>query len=400
MKKTLLALSAVLCLSAYAQPALTVGDGSTGTLQNIGDVDASKASSASTLVNPSANQNGNDLGNNVDTRTQINPNINPNTTSQATGAILGNESKAAASNGDQSLDASTRSNASNGDQSLTGTNKQGQGQGQQMGQGQTSETNGTVKGTVKSETNGTVNGGNQRTQANGNGASAGAGAGAGAGSNNRTANNVDASNRSKTTYTAWAPMTHGAGAAALPTALQAPVIRGCGPRFHMYKVAVHGYFVGPFGGVTEKVIGYKDEIGPWLDENGNKAPPSQLFTYEPIYEIDDMGFKRIVGQRRWGMELMGNAAVLSVSSAASLGLGLFDGGKGAQAGAAGSGGMQAQSQMLNAFDCAEERYIEVPKPDAPPAVTVVPTCVPAPKAVKRRHTPAPMVCPAPKADRS
>lgn len=383
MKKSLLALSLLLCFAAHAQPTLTVGEGGTGTLQNIGDVDASKASSASTQVNPSANQNGNDLGNNVDTRTQINPNINPNTSSTATGAILGNESKAdaKASNGNQTLDASTRSE---GGKAV---------QGQQMGQGQTSETNGTVKGAVKGEVNGTVQGGNQRTQANGNGSGAGALAGAGAGSNNRTVNNVDTSDRSRTTYTAWAPITHGAGASAMPTALQAPVIRGCGPRFRLYKVAVHGYFTGPFGGVTEKVIGYKDEVGPYLDENGN--PSRDLFTYENIYEVDQFGVRRIVGQRRWGMELMGNAAVLSVSSAASLGLGLFDGGKGAQAGAAGSGGMQAQSQMLNAFECAIERYIEVRVVETPPAST--PVCIPAPK---RRHAkPAPMICPAPKADR-
>jgi len=109
MNKHILALAiAAISFNAVAQNQ-TIGDNSQGSLQLIGDVDNTKSSSTSTQVNPSANQNGNDLGNTVDTRTQINPTINPSTNSSATGAILGNESRA--SNGDQSLDSRTNSNS-------------------------------------------------------------------------------------------------------------------------------------------------------------------------------------------------------------------------------------------------------------------------------------------------
>jgi hypothetical protein len=197
-------------------------------------------------------------------------------------------------------------------------------------------------------------------------------------------------------FTAWAPVVHGAGAAAVPTAMLAPVVRRCGPRQHLYEVDVIGQIVGPFGGLTEVKLGKRTVVEPWLNEIGEPGDPYRI---EDIYETRvEAGYAihRRIGQRMIGMEIVGYASTLTTSSARSFSLGVYSSGDGAQGGAAGSAGMQQQSQLLNAFDCeVAVRYIREPVELNLTVVAPKPRPAIKPRARRVAPPPCPVTCCAP-----
>jgi len=401
MNKSIITLAVLLALgSAHAQPTQTIGNDSTGTLQNIGDIDASKASSTSTQVNPSANQNGNDLGNVVDTRTQINPNINPNTTSNALGAnlALGNNSAGGAASNGQSNTGTvgnlttgpSTSSATTGPSTATSNGTNLGINGQQQGIDRSGNSANAVTGGDQRNAQGqgqqqaaTANGTNTSRQ----NTSAGNGAGAGAGSNNRTLTSVDAADRSTTNYssktTVWAPVVHGQTAAPLAAANMVIVMGSCGPLKELVAKDIVGKRFGIWGGQQDVLQG-------------------ETFTAE--YPVDE--YKRPIrgfyqrGEVMYGERVNRAMYIIGTSTGASLSIGGFgSNGQGAQGGGSASGQLQqfgsyAWTEECEAYKLMPEVIVEQKPIQQPIIFTPAPQCEPIiqpkRKVIRRKPAPAPI----------
>lgn len=158
-------------------------------------------------------------------------------------------------------------------------------------------------------------------------------------------------------YTAWALPSLNVAVSAVPTATMMPIVRRCDARVRVYSESVTGWVRGPFGGMSEVVLGHRDNIEPWRDENGNVDP--EPFQVVNVYERDVYGnYVRtrrgdpiIIEQRLIGSEVVGGMTAITSSSGASLIGSLLDGGRGISAGAGTSTGLQQQTQVLNVFPC-------------------------------------------------
>ena len=373
---TLLALAAA-SFAVQAQQTTTVEGDNLGKIdqQNIGDslVQDVRTNSTSTQLGNSANANGASISvpTNVDTRDQntFNPtstNTGGNTNSQATGG-------AATGNWSDNDNRSSVGNVSTGPSSatsgpVTGTNtgtntsdnkssaitgpstatsvaeggaggkggaggeggsaNQGQSQGQktktEVANGSSSSSGSTSNSGGNSMSNGSNSGGNQLGQKT-NASSDGSG-------NSKTTTNVDASDRSTTSYqskaVAWAPVLHGPAAPALatPNLVMLPTV--CGPRVAIRRTDVIGVRFGVWGGQQEVIQGYDEVI----------APAENLFVQVGPYLV--------------GHQVTTYTATLGTSSAASLSLaGYGKNGDGAQGGGATSGALQQIVQRYTVREC-------------------------------------------------
>lgn len=335
---SIIAAAALFAMSAvHAQQ--NIGPDSSGTQQNIGDVSNDKSSSAATQVNPSAVSNGNDLSTSTDVRAQI----SPTTTSSALGANLALGNNSSASNGQ----------ANTGTVGNTSSNSASNAAGGQGGQGGAASSTG-----INGQQQGIAGSGNSRNTSNLRGGDQVTSAGNGAGSGNRTDNTtrVDASDRSSTSYeaktTVWAPVVHGAAAAALAAANLVMLPGVCGPRVWVERVPVVGKRFGVWGGQSDVEQGYDDMI----------RPEAEPFVQRGAYLI--------------GHQVTQFTAVVGTSSAGSFSLGGYGkNGDGAQGGGAASGQLQqiiAKVQVRECVMAAPQRIepvvmLPAPAPLAPRA---------------------------------
>lgn len=356
MKKILLCLSLAAAFSVSAQQ--SIGPDSSGTQQNIGDIDNSAASSSASQVNPSAVSNGNDLSTATDVRAQISPTINPNTTSNALGANLALGNNSSASNGPQSMGQANTGNSSVGN-TTTGPSTATAAGGAGGAGGQGGSSNGTnAQGQLQTAAGGA--GGSStgtNTSRNSQATSAGNGAGAGAGSGNRTDNTtrVDASDRSSTSYeaktTVWAPVIHGQAAPALAAANLVVLPGVCGPRVWVERVPVVGKRFGVWGGQSDVEQGYDEAI----------RPEAEPFVQRGAYLI--------------GHQVTQFTAVIGTSSAGSFSLGGYGkNGDGAQGGGAASGQLQQIVSKVQVRECV------MAQPKIEIAIPFIERAAPAPRA--------------------
>lgn len=418
------AVVAVCSMSAAAQNAPqsnTVGANGSLDQQIIGDTtaNADRTQSTSNQIGNSANANGAQLGNYSDTRDQntVNSAGGAATGGAATGNLSSNDNRSSVgntssssggnntggnnlSNGGNTTGGNTMSNGSSsggntttsaggaggagGSSSSNGTNAQGQGQQQGIdrsgnsantnantaaqGQGQQQANNGTnAQGQTSANTNtagGNTGGNSANRNSQATNTSAGNGAGAGAGSNNRTAMQVDASDRSSTSYESktivHAPVIHGQAAPALAAAGLVMVPGQCGPRVQIIRRPVIGKRFGVWGGQSDVEQGYSEEVAPATDGNGIPVPFVQQDGYLMGHQVTQF------------------VAVLGTSSAGSFSIGGFGkDGQGGQGGGAASGQLQQIVGKVAVIDCVMPSRVVAAAPVAP-ALVAAP--MPAPRA--------------------
>jgi len=214
----------------------------------------------------------------------------------------------------------------------------------------------------------------------------------GQGQTSQNVNNIStgSSGNYKSTFTAWGLPAFNAQASTVPTAIMTQLIRRCDARVHKITEPVTVLSFGPFGGVYEHRLGFRDRILPvYYNWDGSIGEPFEIID---IWGTDPDGRRAVVGQRMGGHEVYGNGAVLSSST--NRGLNIFGAHEttGGSLGVSGSGSFQQQASQYEVFPCTyRERYVQwikieqktviaAPKPRPPkPKVYVAPKpkpCIP------------------------